>query len=460
MTSTPENYISTNKMADAPQPTSRPSRKVPRRLAEFESRAVAAGLATHEGFKTICNLVDPFPDDALEPSGWPTSTAESSLPLVLTGFRDIVAPAGTVNSYSMKCMFVPFVYDWQSESIDSWNGSTGVYTAGALGSTEILGHFNVWTWKDTDPEPDCLNVTATYRISLDPNKDDGMVRLCSAGFELINTSTALYRGGYYYAWRSRQYRDNVVATGFAPAVPLIGVVRDRYITGIPVSRNDIINLHTTVTGAATDGVGVFSLPGHYENEPVFTRPTRTFFADQGKIRCNNPVTSNDIYEWDFCGAYVTGLVPQATFQLKGRMFYEIFPTADSSAMTQSLARRPVPYSPVLREMLALILSNMPAGFDYSENPMGEWFHNVLQLLSKAVPAVGSLIPHPAAKVISSAAAPFLERAARATAPQKQHQSNSGSKGESAKPSNPAPNQRSRGHARTTVSQKNKRVPRK
>lgn len=396
-------------------PNVKGKRNVPKRLQTFHDNAVARGLLSHSAYQAALNLMDPFPDASLDAVGWPSVYQGHTVPSALTKYLKISAPVGTTNSWSFKVLFLPLSSSLSPVNYNTWNRTTGAITA-PNAYAGGLGQFNVWTWKDNDPEPDCITTPPTQQIILDINVGFSRSRLCSAGFEVINTSADLYRGGMMYGWRSIEVDEDMT---FSPALPSLGLSKSRILSGFPTTLNDIVNLDTTYTGSARNGIGVFSLPGSTANPTAQPLPTTLCITDFRKGVDNLlPIGPTTVlaYDWALCGAYFTGLTPQSNFELKGRIFTEIIPGSSSTSFVQSIARVPVGRSSAFDELINHVLAEMPCAFDYSENPLGEWLHKILGLMAHAVPIIGNLIPHPIAKTIATVATPALAAAARATKP--------------------------------------------
>lgn len=378
------------------------------------ARAEASNLATEDGLQAILNLIDPFPDDATEAVGWPSYSNSATLPMIMTDYKDITPPANVTKTWAFKAMFLPIDKDIVSNTITTWDELQGGTTA-PVANVAAYGQFNVWKWRSEDPEPSIMDPPDTI-ITLSAVDRTVLSRFTMAGFELINTSTDLYRGGMYYGWRSPMHRahDLVAYTGTTGQTAQPAFARFYPIIGAPDSLGDVINLNTTIVNHARDGVGVFSLPMTIENPFIAPMPTNYFLVGRDvndllhpPSRYFNP-TSAAPSPWQLCGAYVTGLASEATFQLRARIGLELKPTADTGDIFQSLAHKPVPRSFLLEEMLNQLLLTTPAGFDYSENPLGEWLGKVLQGLAAVVPTIAGVIPHPAAKVIGGVAGPALQ----------------------------------------------------
>ena len=400
---------------DAPNVPSRALRNPPRRLKAFHDKAIELGLATEDAFQAAINLLDPFPDGAIEAVGWPSSSGSHTVPLAITAYKPISAPAGVTTTWNYKVLFMPFTDTYVSDGIYNYDFSTGLCNSWA-GDPYSLGQFSVWTWRSEDPEPDWLISPPTSILTCSINNSWSRLRMCAAGFETINTSADLYRGGMQYGWRAPNVNDACVT--MLPTLPAVNtrtVLRDRYFSGVPENLNQVTNLQDTFTGHSRNGIGVFSLPMASENPSVSTMPTRLSIVGGSKLRTQSPNTLN-LFDWMPCGVYCTGLTAESTFQLKCRVFYELWPTTETTTLIQAIARVPTPHSYAVNELLDAVLSHMPSAFDYSENPLGEWLHKILGLMAHAAPIIGGLIPHPVGKVAAAAITPALTAAARATKP--------------------------------------------
>lgn len=391
----------------------RAKRGVSRRLQNFFDKAESANLLTEAAVQSVLNLVDPFPDSSLDPVGWPSVSAGNTVPLVSTQFLDLSAPSGVeAAGYNMKVIFIPVTGRLVSTGVSTFNSATGDVSDFNTTAGE-MGQFNVYRWLPGQDEPDPVSVDPDYVLNCDIDSGGSNARICAAGFELINTSSELYRGGMQYGFRTPLITEDF-SPGGASAVTTNSMIRYKMLSGVPSTLKDIINLNTTFSGSAENGIGVFSLPMEASNPPAPALPIKLALSAVQDA----PLTKNWVrefssaygvkpFEWQVCGGYVTGQSPSATFTLKARVFYEVIPTSRSGTLIQAVARTPVPYSYIIEEMLANLLRTMPSSFDYSENPLGEWFDKMLAGLAGVIPAIGTFFPHPVVKAIAAGAGPVI-----------------------------------------------------
>ena len=331
-------------------------------------------MLSEDAVQSVLNLVDPFPDDGLQAVGWPSFVGEHTLPLILIDYLDISPPANVTTTWNFKVLFMPFSNQFYSATTTTWDRNTGT-TTNPVSNAANYGQFNIWTWRAEDLEPNIIDVPPQQIITLDPESGWSHVRITHAGFEAINTSADLCRGGMFYGFRTPLMQDHDLTVYNTGGGTNNAYSRLFLMSGFPDNLNDIINLSTTVTGSARDGVGTFSLPMESANPFTISLPTNMIMIDdistRQMVKARIPsVAVSSPYNWMICGAYVTGLASQASFQLKARVGYELLPGADAPKTFQSMARKPVARSFLISEMLDQLLAVTPAAFDYKDNPLG------------------------------------------------------------------------------------------
>jgi len=92
--------------------------------------------------------------------------------------------------------------------------------------------------------------------------------------------------------------------------------------------------------------------------------------------------------YDISGAVFSGLNQQTTLQVTARYFVERLP-AISDPNLLVLARNPCPYDPMVLELYSRTILELPVGVKVGENPLGEWFFDILQTLAGIAPVIGS-----------------------------------------------------------------------
>lgn len=380
-----------------------------------------------EALQALVNLVDPFPDDSFVTCGWPDSRSQPTVRNKVE-FEIPVSYAGA-GSWDLHACILPFFgAALQPSGNFVWDIAAGgnSVVAGPTAGANPLSFLNLVTVASGSSMP----VTATQLIS-NPAMNAFMTsiagriwRPCAMGLELINTSTDLYRGGMAYA-----YRVPSDLTSGTMQVSTAG----NYIGGTSIIANppkvpaDIIGYANTYSGDARAGVGVVCTPCDFANPPVRPLPSMNFIVDP-TVPSYGAYVGNGYpcpaVPWDISGAFVTGLAQQATFTLRFRMAYEIFPLV-TDQLFFTLAQPSVAWSPVLEEAVLAVLKSMPAGFDYRDNPLGEWFAKVLNGIAEHLPKLQPVLAsiHPVAGMAAGAASMIAREIANRTVKKERKQLN-------------------------------------
>jgi len=94
--------------------------------------------------------------------------------------------------------------------------------------------------------------------------------------------------------------------------------------------------------------------------------------------------------FDTHGCIITGLQPQATLQVTVKYFVERIPTIAQPDLLV-LTRPPSPYDGLALEIYSRVMTHLPVGVPVSENPLGEWFNDIMSTIAEWAPRVGALI---------------------------------------------------------------------
>jgi hypothetical protein len=165
----------------------------------------------------------------------------------------------------------------------------------------------------------------------------------------------------------------------------------------PTKPNDIDDFPNTYIGDGRDGVYVINTPTQKENEPkIFRGRDPAFFASPNDAAAPGRYVVNGGAHtgWSHAGAFMTGLAQGSSILLKHRVYIEIFPSSFPGSNSASLVRlsdKTTPYSPMIMEVLAQVIRDMPAGCAYTDNPLGEWFQSILDHVSNLAPVIGKVV---------------------------------------------------------------------
>jgi len=280
-------------------------------------------------------------------------------------------------------------------------GSGGTFTCSTTGAavlTPALKEVQTFSWVSypTGSPVSILDpaIATTGKGSWTPEMigDAQAYRFTCMGVELQNISAPLYRGGSAYAYRFGAKKETWTNSGASFSANRMS--RCHMVSPYEVTQpSDIINFHNTYQGRADDGVVSVNLP--FDMNSTFNRLgyTLTFVgktAVAGSITGSYVESVGEFSDWNYAGAFLTGLPANAAIKLHARVGLE-FLVSSIDTTFQSFSRNPVPVSPELVEIFSKILSNMPAGFDYKDNPLGEWFDSILRAVAEAAPIVGNFL---------------------------------------------------------------------
>lgn len=108
-----------------------------------------------------------------------------------------------------------------------------------------------------------------------------------------------------------------------------------------------------------------------------------------------PSTVSHVSPFDISGAYFSGLSPETTLTVNAVWYVERFPTIYEKDLVVMASPSPG-FDPKALEIYQKALSRLPLGVKQGENPLGEWFNNVVKAVQDvAVPAgrmIGNFVP--------------------------------------------------------------------
>lgn len=117
------------------------------------------------------------------------------------------------------------------------------------------------------------------------------------------------------------------------------------------------------------------------------------------------------------GAYFTGLSLQTTLQVNYKVYVERFPTSFNPDLVIMASKSPE-FDPFALQLYGMSLNSQPAGVMLKENPLGEWFQDILHEISaNAEPILKGLsVVHPGFGVAGSIAGGIKNLTNRGGAP--------------------------------------------
>lgn len=356
--------------------------------------------------KAILNLVNPFPDTEVVGVGWPDSRSVPSLPMVDTQEFSITAPAGLLAGQTWDAHVCSLPY--AADSLGGIGGSGAIDRFGVISApvaAQVIGPYSVLTalsGTPMNPVNPGAGVTTAASGSFYSVASGSQFRVVAQGIEVVNTSAALYRGGMAYAYRitgdhTEYSYDSRAAAATGTYTSMSSIPRP------PNDPNSIVNYKNTYEGMAEDGLYIVNTPVDKPVESMAFGHHMSFVSQPGSLNSNivwvqgcGPVTG-----WNVAGGFITGLAQGASLVVRFRTYIEIFPSWNDGNGFVRLANRTVPYSPIIDEIITRVLSEMPAGTAFTDNPLGEWFERLLEGVANFAPVVGDAVGmiFPPAKLI-------------------------------------------------------------
>lgn len=157
----------------------------------------------------------------------------------------------------------------------------------------------------------------------------------------------------------------------APVPVAVAVdLNDQATAGGP-SYGQIGQLSNFGTLAAADGIGPMRGTGVNAVQPLFAYP-------------------DYVAPYNLCGAYFTGLSPQTTLLLKGRYYVERFPNPYENDLVV-LAKPSPGFDCNALDIYSRAMSKLPVGVKQGENPLGEWFRDVLTQVAQVASPVAKTL---------------------------------------------------------------------
>jgi hypothetical protein len=94
--------------------------------------------------------------------------------------------------------------------------------------------------------------------------------------------------------------------------------------------------------------------------------------------------------WDISGCVFSGLNPNSTLQVNLKLLFERVPSQSNKDLLV-LARTPPGYDGMALEIYSKAMEKLPVGVPVGENPLGEWFADVLKVVGDVAPVVGDFV---------------------------------------------------------------------
>jgi hypothetical protein len=363
----------------------------------------------------ITCALDPFHDLQISPQGFPDMASSKSVVQTIT--KTLNVPGGTV-PWDMHCFFLPLS---TVRSVSGLNTNrlyrTTVTAAGVIAGNQTPRGLNpgLNVIRTTSGVPWSDNTSLPFNsLALDPEFTSGQYRFIGVGWEIVDTSPVISRQGSITAYRMPSVKQN---TYVVDALAL--TLSAESIALPPVTQTQSALYPNSRTWAAPEGIyqvaSMNSIENPYVNS-VAGLPIARFVQDETSLNAGTPILAympalddtidgnttvippiiadltscSHAFPWDISGCVLSQLNPAGSFQVTVRYFIERIPTTSDNSLLV-MAKNPTPYDPLALEIYARATQELPIGVPVSENPLGEWFEKILDIIGGALPAIGSAL---------------------------------------------------------------------
>lgn len=399
--------------------------RAPRRAKAVLRNLVANRQLTESGLKYLDVATDPFHDADFSCDGFPDISPTKSLVQCVTKTFNVASSAGT-NTWFCHVFFCPVTPSFcRQDGVDYPDLYFSTVTADGTitqtlppTKTVIKPGWNVLTGVN-DSDWYSTQATSSAAGVMPKTYCGGMWRLISTGCEVVNTTAPLYKSGAVTVVRSP---TNKAWGQFSSGVGAIREVWAEIAGMVPTSNADMALYPNAKTWSAADGV--YMVGTLNDTEVPYMTPftsaagmmfpmSTTELVDQDPYEGWFPRNVTDgrvmresacrVLPFDSSNAWFSGLNKDSTLQVSVKYYFERNPTVQEQGILV-LARNPCPYDPVALEIVSRAMAAMPCAVPVGENPLGEWFNDVLQAVETWAPRAGVALSavHPAAGAVGTA----------------------------------------------------------
>jgi len=372
---------------------------------------------------------DPFHDEVLQPSGYPDLNTTNTLVQTYTKTVAIAAPGVvTTNLWDCQIIFSPFLNSNEATNLQSlfpfqYNAATGVVTPPAFAGGNLLPGYGIATGAvgfDLFSTPASQQGGSNAVVSV-PQASAGEYRLVAAACEVVNTTSELYKSGSVTVWRApstKPFIGQVYPGTTTTQTPIYCSVMNS-----PPTNQALAQLYpTSKTWAAQDGV--YMIASLIDSDNPFRMPIPSTpiciqspsLAQQGGLGTSVPcwtlnnfttsfnnaanATSLQSIPYAFHGCLFSGLANQSTLQVTVKYTYERVPSVSEPDFLV-LTRPPSDYDALAQEIYMRTVCELPVGVPVGENPLGEWFNDVMIAVGDIAPTIGKTFGGPVGATVGN-----------------------------------------------------------
>lgn len=368
----------------------------------------AAKCLSGEGKNWFIQATDPFHDTAFKASGYPDTNCASSIVQTVKQSQEFGVPDTEAFDGNWDCNIVlwpnpiPFTGVLLTENYGSFyqlpSGSgTTPYMVG--GVTALCAPSGAQTYGSSS----AVNVDQ-LALGLPPQYVVGEHRVVGMGMEVVNTTSQLNVQGQATVYRQAAPPPTTKrTTTYSNAGATITGTYDTYkMPQPPGTLAQAQLLAGSQTWKAKDGAYCVATMNSFENPATVPSPCSIVVAtgEEGTFGVSDEVIGNTPIEfspaegvntyvpirqplspYNMAGCYMTGLSPGTTLQVTVKYYIERFPTPTDQDLVV-LAQPSAPFDACALEMYQRSMVHLPVGVPQGENPLGEWFRDVVKSVTR------------------------------------------------------------------------------
>lgn len=391
---------------------------VSRKARNVINRLLANKQLSESGLKWLVNATDPFHDSEVACDGYPDITSTRSLVQCITLSTTCTNTTATPGPWDLHLFLNPNSWPFGRNTAGAFNdngfywnnmqwdgtlsGNSAAFPVLLVSGFNAISTVEGIAWDAAGAAQ--VSSTASLSLALPSIYQTGNWRLVAAGFEAVDVTSELNKQGSVTAYRSPALAQNCTIRTVGKTNTYTATLSQ-----LPPTSQAAATLYpNSRTWAAKDGVYSVSTLNNIANPFINPQPGFAGLALSGsntnlilntlrEVFVPNPTDTavgnpnNTAIPYDINGCVFSGLNPASQITVTVRYFVERIPTAAQSDLIV-LARPSPQYDPLALEIYSRVLDELPVAVKVDENPLGEWFSSILEVIGDAAPVVASFIP--------------------------------------------------------------------
>lgn len=415
-----------------------------RRVMRTLNMMVAGKQLTKNGLDWLTVATDPFHDTEVCCEGYPDVTCSRTVVQQVTKTFNVKSPLSGDGLWDAHIFLFPSTPNYDPGDGDASLANAFYFNSlnpnGIVGQSqtnhvELYAGYNcVCVAAGTDWTVPITNFSTAKEISWPLVFAAGQTRLIAAAFEVVNTTAEIYKQGTVTSYRSPSNESN----GFIliPEGDAYRTIPIEWGSMPPSIQSDAALYPNSRIWAAAEGVYNIATMNSIQNP--FRSPVPSW---AGIVQINNEASLEagdnrlcyiptvllsggsvayaaeplcHAIDFDVHGSIFTGLSSQTTLQITVRYFFERIPTITDESLLVLCKPSPT-YDPLALEIYSRACGQLPVACKVADNPLGEWFEDVMKAVSATLPIAGSALGTiiPGAGAVGSALGGFAGLAANA-----------------------------------------------